>query len=643
MDHLENFLELRHRRAPQSVDSIKRIATEFVNEPDFISTFNFLAPKTSILIGQVQSGKTGHYLGIAAAVAEKEPERFPIFILLTQNLIALQQQTYMEAKQLLSTFDVFDENQELEFADSLRYPKPKMIVLKKVTTPLRKWISILGDRSILNGRSLFIIDDEADASGLNTRINDDEQSEINRLIEILVTAHNSYLLQVTATPQAIFLQTADSHFRPTSHLYFPPGPGYLGGNFFYPTDVSAEAEESYVFKPTDDDELTALQSQTNDDIPKGLQEAIYIFLLTAAYRIGFERDSQCNFLLHPSARTIDHQLIYSKVDRYLRAIQNSLEDQAVVDKFQLAYSDLKATKPQLPSLDRLIKEVRRTAIKVVIMNSAAGNTSRELPDIGANIFIGGNVLSRGIVIPKLQTIYYCRTAQRLKLDTYWQHSRAFGYDRDETMVRLFMPPRLYSTFVQMSDSINLLFAAAQTKETPEIQVITPRGIEPTRGNVVLGLHDDSITGGAHHFPVNPNQNNLEYVDKLLENYDDEVAYYTITAAFAVELLQACNVDELGQIPSIHFQHAIRNLSRNENAILIVRRERSITAGTGTLLSPNDRALGSQFSRESVLILYRLKGEQSKGWRGSPFWVPNVKLPGRMVVYYKDEPGNLANN
>ena len=69
--------------------------------------------KCSLVLGQVQSGKTGHYLGIAAAVADKEPERFPIFILLTQRLIALQQQTYMEAKQLLTTFDVFDENQEL--------------------------------------------------------------------------------------------------------------------------------------------------------------------------------------------------------------------------------------------------------------------------------------------------------------------------------------------------------------------------------------------------------------------------------------------------------------------------------------------------------------------------------------------------
>jgi len=515
MHHLENFLELRGRNASGSVESIKNLATEFVSDPQFISGFDYLKPQTSILVGQVQSGKTGHYLGIAAAVADKEPERLPIFILLTQRLIALQQQTYMDAKQLLTTFDVFDENQEMEFRYSLNYPKPKMIVLKKDPTPLNKWIEILNDRSILSGRSLFIIDDEADATGLNTKVNDDDQSEMNRLIELLVTAHNAYLLQVTATPHAIFLQNPDSIFRPKSHLYFPPGADYLGGNFFYPIDLSDEAQEPFVFQPTEDDELAMLQDAENNELPPGLKESIFTFLLTAAYRIGFERDRQCNFLLHPSAKTVDHNLIYKKVDRYIRDIQNSLDSQIILDGLKRSYANLKSTKPQLPLLTDLIREVGRTAIKVVIMNSAPGNTSRELPNTGANIFIGGNVLSRGIVIPRLQTIYYCRTAQKLTIDTYWQHSRAFGYDRDPALVRLFMPSRLYSAFVQMSDSIFQLFEILQTSNTDEIQVITPRGLAPTRSAVVEDLAGDCIIGGAHHFPVNPNQDNLEALDNLL--------------------------------------------------------------------------------------------------------------------------------
>jgi hypothetical protein len=635
MNHLVNFLELRERTAPASVESIRDRAHEFTSRENLLPSFDFLAPQTSILIGQVQSGKTGHYLGIAAAVADREPQRFPVFVLLTQRLIALQQQTYLEAKQLLTTFDVFDENHEMEFRESLKYSRPKMIVLKKDTTPLKKWIEILNDQSILNGRCLFVIDDEADATGLNTKINDEDQSEMNRLIEQLVKTHNSYLLQVTATPHAIFLQNPKSIFRPTSHLYFPPGPDYLGGEFFYPIFGFEASNEPYVFQATEDDELSILQDTDQLQLPRGLRESLFTFLLTAAFRIGFERDKQCNFLLHPSAKTVDHNLIYAKVDKYIRYVQNNMTSLEVVEGLERAYNNLKSTKPQLPSLEKLLIEVGRTAIKVVIMNSAPGNTSRELPNIGANIFIGGNVLSRGIVIPRLQTIYYCRTAQRLTIDTYWQHSRAFGYDRDPALVRLFMPPRLYSSFVQMSDSIYQLFETLKTSKTGEIQVISPRGLVPTRNAVVEDLSGDCIVGGAHHFPVNPNQQNSKAVDLLLSTFDEEEPYSLVDCRFAAEVLQACNEEELGQIPSRQFETAIRNLSKDGKVVLIVRRDRSVAAGTGTLLSPNDRKLGSGFINDSVLIVYRLNGEIEKGWRGNAFWVPNVKLPGRRVIYYKE--------
>ena len=245
MDHLANFLELRGRNASGSVDSIKSLATEFVNDPQFITGFDYLKPQTSILVGQVQSGKTGHYLGIAAAVADKEP-RFPIFLLLTQNSVSLQQQTLKESIKLLTTFDVFDESRQVEFELSLSSSSsPKMVVLKKNKTPLRKWLRIL-NQDLLSGRPLFIIDDEADSTGLNTRVNVPDQSDINEILEELISTTNDYFLQVTATPQAIFLQNKVSVFRPKSHLQFKPGTGYLGGNFFFP-----ESTMPYSYKQTD--------------------------------------------------------------------------------------------------------------------------------------------------------------------------------------------------------------------------------------------------------------------------------------------------------------------------------------------------------------------------------------------------------
>jgi hypothetical protein len=565
-------------------------------------------------------------------VADVEP-RFPIFVLLTQSLVALQQQTYAEAKKLLTTFDVFDESDEMAFRHSLQYAKPKMIVLKKTKAPLRKWAQIL-DRQLLGGRPLFIIDDEADATGLNTMVNVPDQSEINRLIEHMITENNSFLMQVTATPHAIFLQNSNSVFRPKAHLYFPPGPDYLGGNFFYPVDGDAPGSGPYLLKTTDDSELTALQDPSVDGVPKGLEEAIFTFILTAAYRIGYERDSQCNFLLHPSARTIDHNLIRDKVKKFVLDTQNSFDSPQLQMKITKAYEDLKESKPQLPNQNELIAEVKRTAFNVTVMNSSPGNLSRALPTNGANIFIGGNVLSRGIVVPKLQTINYCRTAQRMTLDTYWQHSRAFGYDRDAALVRLFMPPRLYSNFVQMSDSIAQLFKALETSSTGDVQVITPQGISPTRNAVVEDLADDCIVGGAHHFPVTPNQENVGKVDSLLTNYSSDEDYQLVDSSLAVELLEASGNDEYGGIPSRVFADSIKNINNAGKVVLIVRRGRQISANTGTLLSPDDRRLANGFKMDAVLVLYRLTGEAERGWGGAPFWIPDVKLPSNKVVYFK---------
>jgi hypothetical protein len=41
------------------------------------------------------------------------------------------------------------------------------------------------------------------------------------------------------------------------------------------------------------------------------------------------------------------------------------------------------------------------------------------------------LLVRGLTIPKLQTVYYSRTSKAPNADTFWQHSRIFGYDREK--------------------------------------------------------------------------------------------------------------------------------------------------------------------------------------------------------------------
>ena len=128
--------------------------------------------------------------------------------------------------------------------------------------------------------------------------------------------------------------------------------------------------------------------------------------------------------------------------------------------------------------------------------------------------------------------------------------------------------------------------------------------------------------------------NARVLDALLDEYSENTDHCIIDVNKAVALLKATNSPELGGIERSIFEEAIRNINLNGKAILAVRRGRQISANTGTLLSPDDRRLSSRFANDAVLILYRLTGDIAKGWDGSPFWVPNVKLPGNRVIYFK---------
>ena len=115
--------------------------------------------------------------------------------------------------------------------------QPTIIVLKKNVRILKLWANILGSTGFMKGNPLFIIDDEADAASLNTMVNRDRQSSINKYLDTIKNESSSSLyLQVTGTPQAILLQTIASGWHPYFTYYFQPGSAYLGGDFFFPVN-----------------------------------------------------------------------------------------------------------------------------------------------------------------------------------------------------------------------------------------------------------------------------------------------------------------------------------------------------------------------------------------------------------------------
>ena len=582
-----------------------------------------------LLLGNVQSGKTAHVLGIISQLADQD---IKLFFYLTTDSVDLQSQTKDRIEKNLLGFAVLDENDHHLFDASMRGNKPIVIVLKKNSRVLKKWRDSLLNKDYLKSYQSYIIDDEADAASLDTNQSKKtaKKSKINELLsDIKSSTIQCFFIQLTATPQSILLQYNSSSWKPDEVQYFKPGEKYIGGNFIY-TDPPSNVVKFIDFDISEVYDESAV-------VDNDLSNALLTFLMTCA-EFEINGKSNCNFMIHPSHKTEIHSLFESKIKEVLNQIIHTInypEEHSLKDLVREVWLDLKATKPDISHIDDLyskfIEIVQREEIKVLTINSKSDDELKLYS--GFNILVGGNVISRGLTIPKLQTVYYCRSSKKPNADNFWQHSRIFGYDREKSLIRLFMPQYVYKFFTHLNDANNALIEQALDRDNNNYQFFYPDNISPTRKNV-LNKDFYVVKGGKNYFPLYPNENNLVTTNDVLSQINE---LYNTTNEGVLELStdDLINVlESLGSFDVIDwdlstFIQSIRVLSTKRptmNNILILRYDRNLSKGTGTMLSPDDRKLGKRYSSDIVVTLYLIKGNKDKGWIGTDFWMPNIKLP-----------------
>ncbi len=626
MSHAKEYLSRLAEDTPEAVLSVRE--TMDTISKNNLATFSHMDHEVGLLLGQVQSGKTGQMFGVMSAAAD---HGFELFLVLTSGMTALQQQTFERAMQSIDTFNVCNENDEVRFF-SKKLRQPTAVVLKKNASVLRKWKNHLASSGYCTGRPIFIIDDEADATSLNTKVNKkelEEKSTINQLLEdIKQLCTSSFYLQVTATPQPLLLQSLDSGWKPKFIHYFRPGNGYLGGSFFYSKPTP------FTNKSTQDDELSLLLE--TDDTPHGLKLAATTYLITSAHQMN-EKRKVCNFLIHPSSKIDDHSVIMRKLKKYMKQVIADPRNPVIQRQLEQSYVDLRQSKPDIIDFKDVISFLESDPdFRYITMNS--GPDSETTPDIdtGLNVVVGGNSLGRGVTFKGLQTVYYLRSAKKPQADTFWQHSRMFGYDRDPLLMRVFMPRALYNLFAEINSSNEVLYDQIEQGNLDKLQLMFPPGVKPTRDSVVDRSKLDVLVGGVNYFPPNPDQSNAFELDPVLERYDADRSYHTINTDAAIKILSKIKDDKINNWSISSYISALRSLSSEkgfeDSVALIIRRGRNIGNKTGTMLSPDDRRLGSSIESKSVITLYRNVGDPDKGWDGSPFWMPNLKLPKGKVFY-----------
>ena len=622
MIYLDSYLnKLKKSGKEDLADSVLK-TVKGIMDP-YIHNFSYTSHETGLLLGNVQSGKTSQMFGIINAVAD---EGFKIFIILTTDNILLQQQTYERAMNDFSDFCICDENDYIKFVNN-NLKKPALIILKKNGSILRQWKNNLSSTNFCLGNPLFIVDDEADAASLNTKVNQNKKSTINKhLEEIRKLASCSIYLQVTGTPQSIFLQTIQSGWYPDFQYYFKPGKNYIGGN-----DIFSQNNEHIIF--TDNEEAPDIIS--DDEFPEnGLKTALITHLISSA-DIFSSGGQVCNFIIHPSVKTEQHSKFAQKVGEYLNELNLGIDSSVAETLFKESYDNLKVTKPDIIPLREVISFVKgvleNDKVKILVLNSISTFEDATQYSSGINIVIGGNSLGRGVTFPKLQTIYYCRVAKNPQADTMWQHSRMFGYDRDFQLMRIFIPPKLYKLFSEINAVNNsIINQLLRYGATTQVKMYYPKGLNPTRKNVIDTNAISLLSGGVNYFPFSPQNVSIEKLDEVLSSFGEEC--YSVSLNFIMTILNMITSENKDFNVSSFTSFLASFIADNpgKQGILIVRKNRDVAQGTGTLLSQKDRELGDKYPNDVVLTMYKVTG--NKGWGGQKLWIPNIKLPSNLVYY-----------
>lgn len=506
MKHCDQVLRLLRMQVSNvaEVDDIRKTAEEVARQ--WVNPLSGGNEEINGLIyGLVQSGKTG-VLTVTGAMGADEGYR--TIIILTSDIDPLYEQTLGRAQEAFPGIDILgkkDIGDPDAFLQRIKVGTCAIVVTKN--SSLLKALIENFKKGRVRGLTCLIIDDEADQASLNTkaRRKDGSQSAINeRLGELRAFFHKNTYLQVTATPQALFLQEGTHAFRPKFTVLSHPGADYVGGDDFF-------SDDSPLVKEFDLRDIMILapgpQPSPTTTIPDSLVRALDTFMIGATFKRTAEADQNCAFLCHVSTKTSDHDHIVDLLRRYKNDLSRMLRDRnpKVIKRLQDAYDDLAATHKGLAKsdFDDLLKAIEffSPGIAVKLVN---GETDEDVAVRSPyNLFVGGNKLGRGVTIKNLLVSYYGRNPKTPQADTVLQHARMYGYRRkDLGLLRLFLPNQLHVVFRainRMERSLRELIAARPTEEFRGIYL--EGGLQPTRKNVLVPGSLGVYTGGSNYNPA----------------------------------------------------------------------------------------------------------------------------------------------
>lgn len=665
-----------------------------------------------MLLGKIQSGKTRTFIGIMGLSYDNDVD---IVIILTKNSNALAKQTY---ERLLNEFGERVHDDEMRVFDIMTLPtnlrkwelnQKIAIVVKKETKNMDRLSEALFETyPDLATKKILFIDDEADYASVSFEHNKATEitemkvisGKVDKLREKLKSAS---FLQVTATPYSLYLQPEDMRvhkhkvfqpIRPAFTELVPIHDRYVGGEMYFGESEKDGHLASYLYHEVAEKELVILKTPDFRRIKmdqlltslavKDIRQSIVNFIVGSCIRrwqqeqLG-QKKEKYSFIIHTERAKASHewqQQIVSEIENNLCEVATEnhqlfykLVEESYIDLMEsVSTQDL----PQ-PSLGQIFTEVQNALVNEYLISSVV-NSEKDVNELldetgqlrlrtPMNIFIGGQILDRGVTIGNLIGFYYGRNPKSFQQDTVLQHSRMYGARpiEDLAVTRFYTTKRLYNIMKKIHEFDSELRRAVENGGHGQgvvfIQKDNVNKIIPCSPNKImlssitmLKPHKRMLPFGFQTGYKTNIKSAIDQIDEMIreaKGAQENKNAIKIPVQLAKDILSLVHSTlimedgydwDLDEYFSVMDYLAYESESENQGYVWLITREgRNIKrmdkkkrfedspdTPKGT---KGELRVARQYATDiPALILLRQNGLEENGWRGTPFWWPVVVAP-----------------
>ena len=678
-----------------------------------------------LLLGKIQSGKTRAFVGIIGLMFDKGID---IAIVLTKGTKALAQQTKTRMEDEFSAFASRSTLglPVIEVSDILNRRKgfthrelnnKNIIICKKEKNNM----SILNGIAHINGfdqKKILIVDDEADFASRNyTNANGmtDLAAIANAIDSLVASLPYCYYLQVTATPYSLYLQPdgclnlssggTAMPFKPRFTCLLPIYPEYVGGEQYFHDSQNPNSMYSHLYRDVSEkcrEAISKIDRRYINNVATSpslteLREAIMgYFMATAIRRIQENNrvDYLSSCIVHVEIAKEKHewegQLIITLTEEWEKAIRanNGVLPQTMDAMIDVLYDDYvdSITKGrnngELPSTTMIPPKADvRVEIASLFLNKdyriEVINSDQDVPALldkdgqlklthAVNIFVGGQILDRGITIANLLCFFYGRNPRKLQQDTVLQHSRMYGNRSklDMAVTRFYTTFRLYTLVAEINELDEqlrqwLIKYSTTANFDPSMAVVFSdnAGLKPCAGGKIAMSDCVALRAGRRmvhagfqtdcQTKIKPVIDSIDDTITSLPNYGkkDSDGIFEVNVDIVIDLLKMVrstyiynravdnndgldwNVQEM--IGAI--QYATTNTNGKMWMMHRTNRNMSrIRQNGGFIDAPDDGRTDLTPARakavnQPIIMFIKENGKQTDGWRDAPFYWPVLVL------------------